>query len=170
MVPFTRIGFIGIIWWPCVTELKMVYGSSDAEEGRAQAQKSQSGAKKETLQTLDTLTTPVSRNLLHQLHLNDSYLEENPELWQQSEAFCIAKTTIQSLPAVNDHAERGVAWIQNFNCRHTVNEDQFQYLLQVVEQHRKDFPSSSKMHLASAQQWTKWHPWNSSLNGRTQSY
>ena len=76
--------------------------------------------KKETLPTLDTLKTPVSRNL-HQLHLIDSFLEEDSELWQQSEAFCIAKTIIQNLPTVNDHVERGVALIQDCNCRHTAN-------------------------------------------------
>ena len=48
--------------------------------------------------------------------------------------FCIAKTTIQNLPTVNDHAEKGVALIQDFNCQHTANEDQVQYVLQVVEQ------------------------------------
>ena len=108
--------------------------------------------KTETLATLDSLTIPVSRNLLHHLHLEDSFLKEHPKLWQQNEAFCIAKTTIRNLPTVNDHAKRGVAAIQFFNCRHTANDDKFQYLLQVVEQHRKDFPSSSKMHLTSAQQ------------------
>ena len=77
--------------------------------------------KKGTLPTLDTLTSPVSRNLLHQLHLNNSFSEEDLELWQQSEAFCNAKTTIRNLPTVNDHAERGVALIQDFNCRHTAN-------------------------------------------------
>ena len=53
--------------------------------------------KTETLPTPDTLMTLVSRNLLHQLHLADSFLEEDPELWQLNEAFCIANTTIQDL-------------------------------------------------------------------------
>ena len=72
--------------------------------------------KTETLPTLDILTTPVSQNLLNQLHLAYSFLEEDPQFWQQNEAFCIAKNTIQDLPTVNDHAERGVALIQDFNC------------------------------------------------------
>ena len=70
--------------------------------------------KKETLPTLDTLTIPVSRNLLHQLHLDDSFLEEDPELWQLSEIFCIAMTKIRNLPTAYDHAERRVALIQDF--------------------------------------------------------
>ena len=82
--------------------------------------------KKETLPTLDTLRTPASQNLLHQLHLDKSFLEEDPELWQQNEAFCIAMTTIQNFATVNDHAQRGVALIQDFNCQHTANEDQRQ--------------------------------------------
>ena len=100
-----------------------------------QPRKVKATLKKETLPTLDTLTTFVSRNLFYQLHLDDSFLEKDSELWQQNEAFFIAKTTIQNLPRENDHAQRGVALIQDFNCPHTANEDQLQYLLQVVEQH-----------------------------------
>jgi hypothetical protein len=45
---------------------------------------------------------------------------------------------------VNDAVERGVALIQSFNAVLTNQEEQKQFLLQVVEKHRQDFPSATK--------------------------
>ena len=97
-------------------------------------------SKSKTLPTLESLTKPLSRELLDNLQTDNSFLEEDPEAWILNEAFCIAKKTIQKLPTVNDHAEPGVALIQDYNRQLTTKEDQLQYLLKVVEQHRKDFP------------------------------
>ena len=104
------------------TKRAMVQVMQKKEEHKSRKVKAK--LKKETLPTVDTLTTPVSRNLLHHLHLDNSFLEEDPELWQQNEAFCIAKTTIQNFPTVIDHVVRGVALIQDFNCQHTANKYQ----------------------------------------------
>jgi hypothetical protein len=45
---------------------------------------------------------------------------------------------------VNDLAERAVALIQEFNSSLTRNEEQKQYLLQVVEDHRSKFSAPTK--------------------------
>lgn len=45
---------------------------------------------------------------------------------------------------VNDVAERGVALIQQFNTTITHDEEQKQYLLQIVESHRKKFKNCNK--------------------------
>ena len=49
---------------------------------------------------------------------------------------------MHSIKVVNDAAERGVALIQLFNAAITPQEEQKQFLLQVVEQHRQEFPDS----------------------------
>ena len=49
-----------------------------------------------------------------------------------------------NLPVANDTAERGVSLIQSFILRFTKDEEQRQYLLQVVEQHRKKQPGTAK--------------------------
>ena len=49
-----------------------------------------------------------------------------------------------NLKVVNDTAERGVKLIQDYNSIITNDEDQKQYLLQVVQQHRRNFPDASK--------------------------
>ena len=49
-----------------------------------------------------------------------------------------------NLPVINDVAERGVILIEDFNGTYTTKEEQLQFLLGVVSQHRKIFPSSTK--------------------------
>ena len=50
---------------------------------------------------------------------------------------------------INDRAERGVALVQDYNKKLTKNEDQLQFLLQVVKEHRRQFPDCTKRNLAS---------------------
>ena len=52
------------------------------------------------------------------------------------------KKAVLSLKVVNDHAERGVAWVQRYNKLLKKTEEQFQFLLQVVSQYQKKFPDS----------------------------
>ena len=54
------------------------------------------------------------------------------------------KEVAQSVKVVNDLAERGVALVQEFNASLTKNEEQKQYLLQVIEDHRRKFPQPTK--------------------------
>jgi hypothetical protein len=57
---------------------------------------------------------------------------------------------VKSLKVVNDAAERGVALIQTFNGILTNQEEEKQFLLQVVEKHRHDFPNPNKTNFTAA--------------------
>ena len=48
------------------------------------------------------------------------------------------------MKVVNDATEHGGSLVQNYNSLLTKNEEQEQYLLQVVEQHRQKFPDATK--------------------------
>ena len=50
----------------------------------------------------------------------------------------------QSVKVVNNLAERGVALVQEFNSSLTRNEEQKQYLLQLVEHHKGQFAEPTK--------------------------
>jgi hypothetical protein len=49
-----------------------------------------------------------------------------------------------ALSVVNDTAERGVKLIQDFSAILTNDEEQKQFLLQAVQEHRTLFPDASK--------------------------
>jgi len=51
---------------------------------------------------------------------------------------------VSSLKRVNDCAERGIALESCFNSSPTISEEVKQYLLQIVERHRKEFPDANK--------------------------
>jgi hypothetical protein len=86
--------------------------------------------------------------LLQRLELPLDFLKVDPDSWEQRDYFKVAKEVVQALKVVNDHAERGVALVQEFSGLLTRNKDQLQFLLQVVDEHRRAFPDSQKQTLA----------------------
>jgi hypothetical protein len=93
---------------------------------------------------LHDFVTANTKTFFTSLGISQAFLEKDPSLWESDEAFVSAKCRVSSLKVVNDPAERGIALIQQFNPVLTKQEEQKQYLLQVVEKHRQDFPDSRK--------------------------
>lgn len=57
-------------------------------------------------------------------------------------------TVVRNLTVVNDIAERGVKLMEEYNNNITQDEEQKQYLLQIVKDYRSHFPSCSKHSLS----------------------
>lgn len=55
-----------------------------------------------------------------------------------------AKHTVSLIKAVNDTAERAVKLMQDFHGLITVKEEQKQYLLRCVQEHREKYPDCKK--------------------------
>ena len=64
--------------------------------------------------------------------------------WSMSDSYNRAKALIDNLAVTNDHAERGVALAKEYAGKITKDEEQLQFALQVVSDHRKRFPVASK--------------------------
>jgi hypothetical protein len=101
---------------------------------------------------LETLATPRARELFRHLGVNPSFLGLPPDEWEHHPEYKKAKERVTNTPVVNDHAERGVALIQQFNGSHTKKDEQLQFLLGVVAEHRKRFPVASKVSLTTGLQ------------------
>ena len=91
-----------------------------------------------------TLTQKNSKKLLVLNKISLQFLLKDPSLWEQDSSFIEAREKVQRLEIVNDLGERVVALIQAFNPLLTKQEDQKQYLLHIVEEHQKQFPSARK--------------------------
>lgn len=78
------------------------------------------------------------------LKVNVDFLTEDPSTWEDSASFLEAKSKVIHLKAVNDNAERAVQLTQQFHGLLTVQEEQKQYLLQCVQEHRQIYPNCSK--------------------------
>ena len=93
-----------------------------------------------------------SLNLFNRMGLQTSFMETNPASWGDVEEFKNAKAIIKALKVVNDHAERVVALVQEYSGLLTKGEEQLQYLLQVIAEHRKMFPASKTSNLTATRQ------------------
>lgn len=93
---------------------------------------------------LSSFATQQSKRFLTALNLPQGFLLKDPSLWPDDDEYMTASKIVKALKVVNDTAERGVALIQEFNADLTRSEEQKQFLLQVVTEHRKLFPDSKK--------------------------
>ena len=85
---------------------------------------------------LHSFTTTNTMRFFNILDMDYSFLEIDPLQWRGLESYENALKAAQHLKFANDIAEHGVALIQ-YNMLHTRDEKMKQYLLQVVQEHRK---------------------------------
>ncbi|KYN10007.1 hypothetical protein ALC57_17866, partial [Trachymyrmex cornetzi] len=64
--------------------------------------------------------------------------------WPENEEFKNGLETVKKLKVVNDTAERAVKLIQDYNACLTKNEEQKQFILQVVSDYKRCFPDAKK--------------------------
>lgn len=88
-----------------------------------------------------------SKFLFNRLKIDDSFLKECPTSWSNNASFQHAKTKVLTLRAVNDTAERAVKLMQDFHGLITVEEEQKQFLLRCVQEHRQVYPDCKKQTL-----------------------
>lgn len=98
---------------------------------------------------LSDLCSTRTKDLFTLLELRDDFLVEDPTKWEQMESFKKAKERVDALNVVNDTAERGVALIQDFTrAGRTRDEEQLQFMVQVVEEDRMTNAKVAKESLA----------------------
>lgn len=109
------------------------------------------GVKRANIDLNDVETACIShfvnaetRNLFERFKISTAFLEKDVSNWSNDDDFRNAQSKLRNVSATNDNAERGVALISEFNDKITKDEEQKQYLLQIINQHRKSIPFPSK--------------------------
>lgn len=97
-----------------------------------------------TTKKLHNFVTKNTCNFFTILGISQAFLQVDPSQWEYQAEYQRSQQLVQSVRVVNDLAERGVALIQEFNSSLTRDEEQKQYLLQVVEDHRNKFLAPTK--------------------------
>lgn len=85
-----------------------------------------------------------SKNLFSRLKIESTFLQDSVSSWKENVVFMEAKRKVNCLKAVNDTAERAVKLMQDFHGKITAKEEQKQYLLRCVQEHRKLYPDCKK--------------------------
>ena len=87
-------------------------------------------------------------NLFQKLSLPTDFLNADPSSWKANQTFLSAKERLMALQVINGHAQRAISLIQQFNKVLTNNEEQLQFLLEVVAEYRRTIPDSRKAVMA----------------------
>lgn len=99
---------------------------------------------------LSHFTSKKSMGLFEITGLPHGFLDESVADWENNQDFIECLTVFRDLKVTNDAAERGVSLAEEYTGLITKNEDQYQYLLQVVKTHRKKYPSCNKSNFTDA--------------------
>lgn len=100
--------------------------------------------------SLPDFVTKNSSELFTKLNLNTDFLDSHPDSWKDNPSYTTSQSTLKHLKVVNDCAERGVALISAFNPILCQDEEQKQYLLQIVEENRHNMPNANKSTIVNA--------------------
>ena len=78
------------------------------------------------------LISNKSIQFFQRFRISSDFLHKDPNLWKITTEYKEAKDIIATLKVVNDSAERGVKLMEEFNDKFTKQEEQKQYVLQVI--------------------------------------
>lgn len=93
---------------------------------------------------MDHFISPQSLNFFTRFEISTNFLKLDPSLWPEDEHFNKGLNVVKRLKVVNDTAERAVHLMEEYNNILTRDEDQKQYILQIVSEYRKSFPDPKK--------------------------
>lgn len=101
---------------------------------------------------MEQFIDPNSINFFYKLGLSTSWLEEECISWVRNSSYLECLSIIKKLTVVNDIAERGVKLMQEYNDLFTKNEEQKQFIIQVLDDYRNKNIKNTKESLLQ--------PWN----------
>ncbi|KYM99630.1 hypothetical protein ALC62_09632, partial [Cyphomyrmex costatus] len=85
-----------------------------------------------------------TKNFFKRFDLDNQFLQTDPSTWSENTSFQKGLEIVNKLRVVNDTAERGVQLMENYNRLFTKNEEQAQYVLQIVNDYHRRFPDCKK--------------------------
>lgn len=85
---------------------------------------------------LEQFVNPSSISFFLKLGLDTSWLKDDCENWQENINYQVCLNAVNNLPVVNDVAERGVKLMQEYNDLFTKDEDQKQFIIQILDDYR----------------------------------
>ena len=93
---------------------------------------------------LSDFVSKKSLELFKKFDLPSDFLEKDISTWSNDDSYIECAEFFKTLKVTNDVAERGIALIEEYNNYLTKDEEQLQYLLQVVREHRQRYPDCLK--------------------------
>lgn len=96
---------------------------------------------------LSDFVTETTLRFFDRFSISTDFLCDDPSTWTTNEEYLDSSSFCRGLHVVNDLAERGVKMMTDYNNILTNDEETKQYLLQVVENDRREHPTFRKCDL-----------------------
>jgi hypothetical protein len=93
--------------------------------------------------TVADFVTSTSPRIFAEFNVNIDFLENDPVEWEGDPFYQSSHQVVRGIAVINDFAERRVALIEDYSLVLTKDEQQRQYLLQVVEWHYRQHNCSN---------------------------
>jgi len=119
-------------WWKCLTRTEQIILDPT-----------------KSLKQLSDFVSQHTKQLFTALNIPQQFLMNSPDTCSTDNDYIVGQRKVRSLKVVNDAAKRGEVLIQAFNGVLTNQEEQKQFLLQVMEKHRCDFLNCNKSTLTA---------------------
>ncbi|GBN61954.1 hypothetical protein AVEN_135554-1 [Araneus ventricosus] len=97
-----------------------------------------------THKELHNFVSKRTSNIFKRFKISSDFIARDPANWNSLHDYQHGLTVARNLTVVNDIAERGGKLMEECKDIITLDEEQMQYLLQVVKDYRSHFPSCSK--------------------------
>ncbi|GBL76001.1 hypothetical protein AVEN_234316-1 [Araneus ventricosus] len=97
-----------------------------------------------THKELHNFVSKRTSKFFERFKISSDFIARDPANWNSLHDYQHGLTVVRNFTVVNDIAERGVNLIEEYNNIITHDEEQKQYLLQVVKDYRSHFPSCPK--------------------------
>lgn len=95
-------------------------------------------------ENIDFFISPGSIAFFERFQIDHSFLDSDVSEWKSKKNYQHGLEVLKNLTVVNDVAERGIKLITDYNDRLTHNEDQKQFILQVVADYQRNYPNANK--------------------------
>ncbi|KAL4135148.1 hypothetical protein QTP88_006791 [Uroleucon formosanum] len=93
---------------------------------------------------LSHFVTKNTKIFFERFNIDMHFLNDEPDEWINNTSYNDRANTVAHINVVNDTAERGVKQIEEYNSILTKDEEQKQYLLQIVKNYKIKYPDSNK--------------------------
>ena len=91
------------------------------------------------IKDLESFVTSKTSDLFEKLKISTDFFNEDPEIWESLDDYKNGRAISNKLHVTNDNAERAVALVQELDKHITNDEEQFQFLIQIVADHRRNY-------------------------------
>lgn len=91
--------------------------------------------------------TPGTKTFFTRFSISTDFLDKDPSTWKDDPGYKSGLEKLEKAVVVNDVAERGVKLIQDYNNILTKDETEKQFVLQIVTENRKTYPTATKSSL-----------------------